>query len=92
MWVDAWEVKGREYNYSTSNGELYWSKETASHKGIVLPQLLPQRRIDYIFSYEWVYGKVGSPLSFNTFGSLTGKPNEISDHYGLWADIYAPLG
>lgn len=88
-WVDAWELHGNENNYITSDPETYWGVLTANGKGLTIPSLLPKRRIDYIFSYGWCYGKQGFPLNFNRFADKKTVP-EISDHYGIWSDIYIP--
>lgn len=88
-WVDAWELHGNLDNYVTSNPETFWGASTAAGKGLTTPSLVPKRRIDYIFSHGWCYGKQGYPLNFNRFADEKASI-EISDHYGLWSDIYIP--
>jgi endonuclease/exonuclease/phosphatase family metal-dependent hydrolase len=88
-WVDAWDLHGNESNYVTSNPESYWGALTAAGKGLDTPSLVPKRRIDYILSHGWCYGKQGYPLNFNRFADKPTNP-EISDHYGIWSDIYLP--
>lgn len=94
VWVDAWKMFGTEENRVTSNPESFWGKETAknhSSSGSIFNSLTPKRRIDYILSYEWCYGKPGSPLSFHRFADTPMENGlEISDHYGIYSDIYVP--
>lgn len=53
--------------------------------------LVPERKIDYIFVQGWIYGQIGSPSNVSLFGStLTTDGHEISDHYGVIADIWLP--
>lgn len=87
-WVDAYQLHGHEGNWATSNPQAFWGRNTAHSVGIKYPEMVPQRRIDYIFSYGWCYGKPGVPLTFDVFGnSLTGDETELSDHYGLSSRI-----
>lgn len=88
-WVDAWKTHGNKDNKITSDfQDNYWGEKTASKHCIKYLNILPKRRIDYILSYGWCYGKIGSPMGFGRFG----EPQEIgdkhlSDHYGIYADI-----
>lgn len=87
-WVDAWELHGNEGNWSTTDPRLFWNKKTALSVGSLNPDFTPERRIDYIFSYGWCYGKVGYPYNFGRFGdTYTYDEYEISDHYGIFTDI-----
>lgn len=87
IWIDAWDTMGSESNYVTSKGSDYWGSMTAKNVGIRIPELLPARRIDYLFSFGWVYGRNGCPVSFGRFAdSGAGDATEISDHYGIYAD------
>lgn len=87
-WVDAYKMHGSLDDWVTSDPCTFWGSSTARHVGILHPELIPSRRIDYIFSYGWCYGKPGSPLSFERFGTvLTGDEYELSDHYGLISRI-----
>lgn len=90
-WVDAWTSNGNELNWATSDPKTYWGVFTASSVGINHPSAIPLRRIDYIFSYDWCYGKPGCPTSFTRFGETKyDDAREISDHYGIYSDIYVP--
>jgi endonuclease/exonuclease/phosphatase family metal-dependent hydrolase len=90
-WVDAWKLHGDENNWATSNPHTYWGAYTASVVGIKNHLEIPVRRIDYIFSYEWCYGRPGYPTSFGRFGEkLYNDAREMSDHYGIYSDIHVP--
>lgn len=93
-WIDAYEAAvshERDDIWATSDqGNSYWGRRTAARHGIIAPQMLPQRRIDYIFSHGWSYGKRGSPVSYHRFGAPRpehGFDHDLSDHYGICADI-----
>lgn len=87
-WVDAWELHGNEGNWSTTDPRLFWNKKTALSVGSLNPDFTPERRIDYLFSYGWCYGKIGYPYNFGRFGdTYTYDESEISDHYGIFADF-----
>lgn len=92
FWVDVWsetgEGQGFTFDPSMNNSNL---NETAYRNGIMIPELMPRRRLDYIFVKGWVFGKSGSPLSSRLLGR---KPNSkgdfASDHFGLRAEIWNP--
>lgn len=88
-WVDAWELLGSSDNEYTSVPLNYWNRKTALATGTLIPELLPKRRIDYLLSFGWSYGKHGSPLSFShSFDGLSETGLPISDHIGLTADYW----
>ena len=92
FWVDIWSETGIgpgfTFDPSTNNQNL---NETALQNGILSPELMPARRLDYAFISGWVYGKPGSPLSSRLLGN---KPNSKgifgSDHFGVAAKIWNP--
>ena len=84
-WIDSWDLLRSEEQGTTTSGRGYWSKQTAARWGIHLPELIPDRRIDYIFTYGWTYGKLGTPLQTGQFANELAT--EISDHKGVWVDI-----
>lgn len=86
-WVDAYTHKGQPVDYVTSSPKLYWAKDTAQRTGIILPEELPERRIDYILLNGWVYGRDGSPLTFGRFGTELKGAAEPTDHYGIYSDL-----
>lgn len=88
-WIDAWELLGNADNEYTSLPLDYWNQKTALANGIVIPELLPKRRIDYLLSFGWTYGSHGSPLTFaHCFGNPSPAGLPISDHIGLTADYW----
>jgi len=85
LWVDAWAEHGTPENAITSDPTIPLGLQTAGLFGITDASHTPHRRIDYIFSYEWCYGKTGFPL---TYGRFADKPEtQISDHFGIYSDI-----
>lgn len=86
-WVDAYKLKGSPEDHTTSSPELFWARHTAKETGIIFPEHLPNRRIDYILVHGWVYGRNGCPTSFGRLGvNIPGDANP-SDHYGIYSDI-----
>jgi endonuclease/exonuclease/phosphatase family metal-dependent hydrolase len=89
LWLDPWEMFGNEGNRITSNGNDLFSMQTALDTGVTIPQLSPNRRIDFILVKDWAYGRHGSPLSFMRWADTTYEDGyTISDHYGVLADFY----
>jgi endonuclease/exonuclease/phosphatase family metal-dependent hydrolase len=86
LWTDAWTMAGssaNEITISASANEL--AADIARRGGAVDPHAVPDRRIDYLLTRGWNYGRRGGFLSFER---LT-HPEwlEISDHYGLVAHV-----
>lgn len=90
FWVDAWEMLHQpSEDGHTSRNEGSEAVRTALSAGIVRPDLLPQRRIDYVLGLGWLYGRVGSPVEIKKIGfGETPSGLALSDHYGLLADIW----
>jgi endonuclease/exonuclease/phosphatase family metal-dependent hydrolase len=88
LWVDAWAASGTPENAITSDPTFPLSLGTAKMFGVAHTDFTPKRRIDYIFSYEWCYGKAGYPLTFGRFAD--DRNIEISDHFGIYSDISLP--
>lgn len=88
-WTDAYKVAGSPDIWATTDqGKGTLGPATASGAGIVRPEFLPARRIDYLLSFGWVYGKAGGPVTYGRFGEpLEEGGLELSDHYGIWADF-----
>ena len=92
FWVDVWNEKGDGPGYTfqpaLSNNYL---NETAYRSGIISPELMPPRRLDYLLVRGWVFGKAGSPLEANLLGD---KPDSLgrfaSDHFGVKGKIWNP--
>lgn len=81
LWVDSWKEAGSPENHATSVGSTPQSRATALSIGLDHPETHPDRRIDYIMTRGWSYGKPGYPLDF---GYLTDSESaELSDHSGI---------
>lgn len=92
--VDAYTANisnGRDAEWATTDqGNNHWGRITSSKHNTKYPQFLPQRRIDYILVYGWVFGKEGYPLSYHRFGDPEpeiGLDLPLSDHYGIMSEI-----
>lgn len=86
FWLDAFDSREGEGLDFTQSPVLSWVRATAEARfGVgVNVDVFPSRRIDYIFSHGWQYGRHGFPLSY---GLVVGEGIDISDHYGVWSDI-----
>jgi endonuclease/exonuclease/phosphatase family metal-dependent hydrolase len=92
FWIDIWDMlKKTHEDGHTSRNDGTAAVETARNAGIMLPHLLPQRRIDYIMVHGWQYGKSTSPIFIERFGfGVTPTGRALSDHYGLIATVLTP--
>ncbi len=91
LWVDAWKMFGNSDNEVTSDPDTVWGKNTAfNFRKLAFSEIMPKRRIDFLLSYEWCYGRHGSPLNFMRFADQAIDGVEISDHFGVSSDIYVP--
>lgn len=88
-WIDSWGHLHPQEPGITSNGHGYWSRSTAISQGIMIPELMPSRRIDYLMAHGWTYGKTGSPIEAGQF--VDQPETAISDHKGVWVDIWDPV-
>lgn len=94
-WVDTWRMWGTPENEFTSvPATNSWSHATAVNAASALqgvaqvrPELVPARRIDYLLSYGWVYGRRGGPLNHNLWAERSYGGLEISDHAGIVSDF-----
>lgn len=89
-WVDAWKLHGTLENKITVSLENKLAANTAEKIGFKMVTAIPDRRIDYIMSHGWVYGKAGYPLNFERFADMPVNGLTPSDHYGIFTDIYMP--
>ena len=89
LWVDAWGASGSPANAITNDPTMPLATTTAQQRfGFFDTNFTPKRRIDYIFAYEWCYGRPGYPLTFERFADDPAV--EISDHFGIYSDIFLP--
>lgn len=90
FWVDATEGSSIEDQPTTRYNSLL-GREAADNNGIPFPELIPERKVDYLFSRGWVYGTVGMPMDPELFGISQSKEGlGVSDHYGVLADFWFP--
>lgn len=86
LWVDAYATVGNESNYTTTDhAENFYGRRTALSVGVLYPDYIPQRRIDYIMTYGWAYGRLGCPIEFGYFEHPNGKV--FSDHNSISAKL-----
>lgn len=84
LWTDTWEEQGAGDNWATTDqGKNCWGHRTARNVGIQQPEMLPARRIDYLLSRGWNYGRRGHVLGFGRTVHPGGL--DYSDHHGIWA-------
>lgn len=90
FWVDATEGSTIE-NQPTTRYNSLLGREAADNNGIQFPELIPERKVDYLFSRGWVYGTTGMPMDAELFGISQSKEGlGVSDHYGVLADFWFP--
>lgn len=88
-WTDAWATAG-EGDGTTSSPENVYARMVGEGHGFLDPRMLPERRIDYIFTKGYAYGSLGTPLrAFTRREGVEGRPYP-SDHWMVVADLYLP--
>jgi endonuclease/exonuclease/phosphatase family metal-dependent hydrolase len=89
-WVDCWENVGVGEGI-TSDPLSKLGQITARSCGIMMPERIPARRIDYTLVKGWVYGQAGSPLSSKLIGNIIDDEGYTpSDHYGICSELWNP--
>lgn len=84
LWMDAFSEAGDEDSWTTADHSTNkYGQHSAIKNGVIDVSLLPKRRIDYIFSRGWLYGKNGYPVDFGIFEGS----EEFSDHNGIFASL-----
>lgn len=89
FWIDATENTPLA-DTATTRYQSELGKEAAQQSGIHFPELIPERKVDYLFTRGWVYGTVGMPLDAALFGTSIIPERGISDHYGVMSDFWFP--
>jgi endonuclease/exonuclease/phosphatase family metal-dependent hydrolase len=77
VFYDSWEMAG-----DGSPGFTWSNRNPLAAIG-----LYPDRRFDYIFSAWPRRGGVGHPINCEMLGEKPSEQDQISDHYGLLADL-----
>lgn len=86
LWIDGWYCAGSPENEITASPtDNRLSAAVAQMVKGVTPELVPDRRIDYLLTRGWNYGRRGGFLNFGRLVHPAGE--ELSDHYGLVATI-----
>lgn len=85
LWTDAW-LRGTGDGV-TSDPQNMWAPRTALSVGISDPQMLPQRRIDYVLVRGYAYGRPGAPLAAEVVATQPWTGLLPSDHYGVLAEL-----
>jgi endonuclease/exonuclease/phosphatase family metal-dependent hydrolase len=83
LWVDAWRFGMGAGSTSTLSNPF--SGRTAATVGIVRPDQLPDRRIDYLFSRGYAFGRTGAFIEAELLGDGPGEA--FGDHYGVGATV-----
>lgn len=91
QWVDMWAASGQGEGYTSVVAGNPYAVSTAISVGITRPEMVPDRRIDYLMARGWVYGRPGHPLDVEVRGqsSTLGKV-VASDHRSVVATIWDP--
>jgi endonuclease/exonuclease/phosphatase family metal-dependent hydrolase len=93
FWLDAWEVADEKNDEigATSSPRGNHLAHRVAETFCLKPELVPDRRIDYIFVNGWAYGSAGHVFSCDVIGKdkIVGE-TLASDHYGLLATIWNP--
>lgn len=91
FWTEAFAVAGNPEEAATVAAANPWAQKTARGVGIEFPEMLPDRRIDYVWTYGWAYGRPGCPVAMQrSFTDTTRYGYPASDHYGLTVDLWTP--
>lgn len=86
FWTSAWDMAEKVFPTARKDGG--WAEITAKSVGITRPEQMPDRTLDYIFTYGWNYGKKHCPLDLKKFGeSDLSNGYGLSDHYGITTTI-----
>lgn len=93
-WTDAWAAARVRHDDGsgagiTSSAANPWAHTTAEDIGIARPDLLPERRIDYVFVRGYAHGRRGTPLQAAVLGREPAGSGQVlpSDHYAVLADL-----
>lgn len=87
LWLDTWTIANPDDPGYTSSPDNLWALQTARNNGITHPEQVPHRRIDYLLTYGWAYGRPGYPLEVNCLGDPPATGIHASDHLGLRANL-----
>lgn len=86
MWTDCYEACNPMEKGFTVNLKSPYAKRTASLVGITRPDLIPERKVDYVFVKGFAYGRPGSPVESYLL-DVDSPYGYASDHYGVYAKL-----
>lgn len=90
FWIDATDGSDIQDTPTTRYNSLL-GRESAENNDIPFPELIPERKVDYLLVRGWVYGSIGMPMNPELFGISHSKEGlGVSDHYGVLADFWFP--
>ena len=91
LWVDSWKyLHPQDAGYTVIPANKLATK-TALEVGLLRPELLPSRRIDYLMVRGWVYGAAGCPLSSKLVMQEEDENGySPSDHFGILTTLWNP--
>jgi endonuclease/exonuclease/phosphatase family metal-dependent hydrolase len=90
FWIDATAGSSLETAPTTRYNSILGREAADSHR-IQFPELIPERKVDYLMVRGWVYGTIGMPMDPEVFGISQSKEGlGVSDHYGVQADFWFP--
>lgn len=91
FWTEAFATVGKPEEAITVAGENHWARATARIVGIEFPELLHDCRIDYVWAFDWAYGRAGCPVAMQrSFTDTTRYGFPASDNYRLTVDFWTP--
>lgn len=91
QWVDAWAEAGSGPGHTVVVPGNKYAVLMAKTVGIQNPIRIPSRRIDYVLTYGWAYGRPGDPYKAQLLGTIpTADGMHPSDHYGVVAELWDP--
>lgn len=89
QWTDAWAYSG-DGEGCTSSPENPYAILVGEQNSHGDPRMLPERRIDYIFTRGYTHGRAGTALRSFVHRDGVGGDTYPSDHWLLVADLYLP--
>lgn len=89
QWTDAWGAAGVGEG-ATSSPSNPWAIQVAEQHGFTEPDLMPERRIDYIFVHGYAHGRLLTPLETKVVKRVRGAAFYPSDHWAVASKLYLP--
>lgn len=91
LWIDSWKYLNPDLPGYTVVPENALAYKTAIDVGLLRPELIPPRRIDYLMVRGWAYGRAGCPLNIElVMQDEDADGYTPSDHYGIFSTFWNP--